>query len=59
MPTFTEEERAYLAGQRLGRPATVDGQGRPHVVLTGFRFDPVRWCDRHRRSHPGRRQEVP
>ncbi|MGH8909699.1 MAG: PPOX class F420-dependent oxidoreductase [Egibacteraceae bacterium] len=41
MPTFTEAERAYLAGQLLGRLATVDGQGRPHVVPTGFRFDPA------------------
>ena len=39
MPTFTDHERAYLAEQRLGRLATVDAQGQPHVVPTGFRFD--------------------
>ncbi len=36
---FTERERAYLGEQRLGRLATVDGRGRPHVVPTGFRID--------------------
>jgi len=41
MHTFTDRERAYLATQRLGRLATVDGRGRPHVVPTGFRFDPA------------------
>ena len=41
MHTFTEQERAYLAAQRLGRLATVDDRGRPHVVPTGFRFDPA------------------
>ncbi|MGH2532416.1 MAG: PPOX class F420-dependent oxidoreductase [Thermomicrobiales bacterium] len=40
MPTFTEQERAYLAESRLGRLATADRDGRPHVVPTGFRFDP-------------------
>ena len=40
MTTFTEAQRAYLAEPRLGRLATVDAEGRPHVVPTGFRFDP-------------------
>ncbi len=35
---FTEKELAYLAGQRLGRLATVDGEGRPHVVPVGYRL---------------------
>ena len=39
MDTFNEGERAYLAKGLLGRLATVDGGGRPHVVPTGFRFD--------------------
>src|SRR5438093_13602360 len=39
--TFTEPERAYLAEPRLGRLATADVRGRPHVVPTGFRFDPT------------------
>ncbi len=41
MNTFTEQERAYLAEQRLGRLATVDDRNRPHVVPTGFRFNPA------------------
>jgi len=41
MATFTEQERAYLAEQRLGRLATVGPNGQPHVVPTSFRFDPV------------------
>src|SRR3954469_2187694 len=41
MSTFTEQERAYLTEQLLGRLGTVDGQGRPHVVPTSFRFDPI------------------
>ena len=41
MHTFTAQERAYLAEPRLGRLATVDRRGRPHVVPTGFHFDPV------------------
>ena len=41
MTTFTEAQRAYLREPRLGRLATVDARGRPHVVPTGFRFDPV------------------
>jgi pyridoxamine 5'-phosphate oxidase family protein len=40
MAIFTEQERAYLESQRLGRLATVDAAGRPHVVPVGFRFDP-------------------
>jgi len=39
MTTFTEHEQAYLAEWRLGRLATVDDVGRPHVVPVGFRFD--------------------
>ena len=41
MPTFTDPERAYLAEARLGRLATVSPDGQPHVVPTGFRFDPA------------------
>lgn len=41
MNMFTEQQRAYLTEQMLGRLATVDGRGRPHVVPTGFRFDPA------------------
>ncbi len=37
MVAFTERQLAFLAGQRLGRLATVDDRGRPHVVPVGFR----------------------
>jgi len=36
---FTEKEIAYLGEQRIGRLATVDSKGRPHVVPTGFNLD--------------------
>jgi pyridoxamine 5'-phosphate oxidase family protein len=39
MSHFTEKEIAYLRGQRLGRLATVGGDGSPHVVPVGFRLD--------------------
>lgn len=39
---FTPEEQAFLAGVRLlGRLATVDRHGVPHLVPVGWRFDPV------------------
>ncbi|HEY8525737.1 MAG TPA: PPOX class F420-dependent oxidoreductase [Acidimicrobiales bacterium] len=37
---FTSRERAYLADQVLGRLATVDARGRPHVVPVGYHHDP-------------------
>jgi pyridoxamine 5'-phosphate oxidase family protein len=40
MSVFTDEERDYLAGQRLGRIATVGLDGQPHVVPTSFRYNP-------------------
>ena len=40
MSVFTRAELAYLAGQRLGRLATVGRDGAPHVVPVGFRYDP-------------------
>ncbi|MGH3144458.1 MAG: PPOX class F420-dependent oxidoreductase [Rubrobacter sp.] len=39
MSAFTEKEIAYLHGQRLGRLATVNGKGKPHVVPVAFRYD--------------------
>jgi pyridoxamine 5'-phosphate oxidase family protein len=39
MSIFTEQERAYLANQRIGRLATVDAAGRPHVVPVQYRFN--------------------
>lgn len=40
MSAFTDEEIEYLAGQRLGRVATVGVDGQPHVVPTSFRYNP-------------------
>jgi pyridoxamine 5'-phosphate oxidase family protein len=39
MSVFTDAERDYLAGQRLGRIATVGPDGQPHVVPTTFRYN--------------------
>ena len=39
MSVFTEKELGYLAGQRLGRIATVGPDGQPHVVPTSFRYN--------------------
>ena len=40
MSVFTDSELDYLAGQRLGRIATVGPDGQPHVVPTSFRYNP-------------------
>jgi pyridoxamine 5'-phosphate oxidase family protein len=40
MSVFTDKELDYLAGQRLGRIATVGPDGQPHVVPTSFRYPP-------------------
>jgi pyridoxamine 5'-phosphate oxidase family protein len=42
MSVFTDKELEYLAGQRLGRIATVGPDGQPHVVPTSFRHNPER-----------------
>src|ERR1700761_3123738 len=39
MSDFTDKEIEYLAGQRLGRIATVGADGQPHVVPTTFRYN--------------------
>jgi pyridoxamine 5'-phosphate oxidase family protein len=39
MSVFTDPEITYLAGQRLGRIATVGPDGQPHVVPTSFRYN--------------------
>ena len=39
MSVFTPKEIEYLRGQRLGRLATVDAAGEPHVVPVGFRYN--------------------
>ncbi len=37
---FTISERIYMEGQRLGRLATADSTGQPHVVPVAFRYNP-------------------
>jgi pyridoxamine 5'-phosphate oxidase family protein len=39
MSVFTDLEIEYMAGQRLGRIATVGPDGQPHVVPTSFRYN--------------------
>lgn len=39
MSVFTENELDYLQRQRLGRLATVDAGGNPHVIPVGFRYN--------------------
>lgn len=39
MSVFTEKEIEYLSEQQLGRLATVDAKGSPHVVPVGFRYN--------------------
>ena len=39
MSVFTDKELDYLAGQRLGRIATIGPDGQPHVVPTSFRYN--------------------
>lgn len=40
MSAFTPAEIEYLKSQRLGRLATVNAAGAPHVVPVGFRYNP-------------------
>lgn len=40
MNIFTKKELEYMGEQRLGRLATVDVDGNPHVVPVGFRHNP-------------------
>ena len=40
MSKFTPAEIEYLQSQRLGRLATVNEKGDPHVVPVGFRYNP-------------------
>jgi pyridoxamine 5'-phosphate oxidase family protein len=39
MSVFTEAEVEYLKSQRIGRLATVNDAGEPHVVPTRFRYN--------------------
>jgi len=40
MSIFTSDEISYLHSQMLGRLATVDPHGQPHVVPVAFRYNP-------------------
>ena len=39
MSMFSDAERTYLAQRRLGRLATIDESGMPHVVPLGWRYN--------------------
>lgn len=39
MSAFTEQQIAYLSEDHLGRLATVDATGQPHVVPVGYRYN--------------------
>ena len=39
MSVFSEAELSYLAERRLGRLATIDPHGRPHVVPLGWSYN--------------------
>ena len=40
MSVFSDAELAYLAQAKLGRLATIDAAGMPHVVPLGWRYNP-------------------
>ncbi len=40
LSVFSDAELAYLGERRLGRLATVDSRGLPHVVPLGWRYNP-------------------
>jgi pyridoxamine 5'-phosphate oxidase family protein len=40
MSVFSDAELTYLGNGRLGRLATVDAAGMPHVVPLGWRYNP-------------------
>jgi pyridoxamine 5'-phosphate oxidase family protein len=42
MSIFTPAEIVFLQGHRLGRMATVNARGEPHVVPVRFRYDAAR-----------------
>jgi pyridoxamine 5'-phosphate oxidase family protein len=41
MSVFSDKELDYLAGKRLGRLATIDASGLPHVVPLGWSYNPA------------------
>jgi pyridoxamine 5'-phosphate oxidase family protein len=47
---FSEQELAHLATGRLGRLATIDAEGPPHVVALGWNYRRRAGHNRHRRT---------
>jgi pyridoxamine 5'-phosphate oxidase family protein len=41
MSVFSDAELTYLATGKLGRLATIDATGMPHVVPLGWRYNPA------------------
>lgn len=41
MSVFSKKELDYLADRRLGRLATIDAAGLPHVVPLGWNYNPA------------------
>jgi pyridoxamine 5'-phosphate oxidase family protein len=41
MSVFSDAELAYLAQGKLGRLATIDATGMPHVVPLGWQYNPA------------------
>ena len=41
MSVFSDAELAYLAHGKLGRLATIDAAGMPHVVPLGWQYNPA------------------
>lgn len=41
MSVFSAQELDYLADRRLGRLATIDASGLPHVVPLGWSYNPA------------------
>ncbi len=41
MSVFSKKELGYLASRRLGRLATIDADGLPHVVPLGWSYNPA------------------
>jgi pyridoxamine 5'-phosphate oxidase family protein len=41
MSVFSKRELDYLTGKRLGRLATIDANGLPHVVPLGWSYNPA------------------
>jgi pyridoxamine 5'-phosphate oxidase family protein len=65
MSRFTQAEIEYLASQRLGRLATINAAGEPHVVPVAFRYNPEldtldiggRWLGQSRKYRDVQRNE--